>query len=231
MSNILSKLAHGYSVGVRSIRPKTVRVKMTASDMVDAYARALHRNYTRYTPGGTSVEIPEVMEFVQACRMIIKARIIYVSGGRLPERPQSRAWVIPHGLYAIIELIGKVYVKEHDLHVEPDFNPDVDVISDEAWKGYRKVALFMQSMESLMPVAYTIPRGDAGNEEFMLFQHVDAVIKSPLPNAEPGTALASAFIRAETFNAVLNAVHDYSTAESYQYAVEELAAPSAGAGQ
>ena len=230
MTSILSNLAKQFNVGQRSIKPEVLLVEVSTSQLVDSYAEQLYVNYSRYTPGHLGNAIPSVDEFVFACRLLVKARTIYVNGGKLPERPNSRAWVVPHGLNAILELVGKVYVKEQDLHIKPVVKNDVELTADE-FKQYRKVALFMQSVDGVMPVAYTLPRSEEGNVEFMMFQHLDNLVASPLPNAEPGLALAAAFIRMETAASIFNPRFTYGLVEDYQYAIEALACPTSGVAQ
>lgn len=223
--SILSKIAREFQRGQRAINTQIMRVAMKPSSLVSVYAEKLHYNYTRHAPNNLSNAIPSLEEFQVACSFIIKARIIQVNGGRLPERPSSRAWVIPHGLNAIIEFIGKVIVREQDLVIEPSFD---GTLTEEQWKEYRKVAYFMTMMDDVMPVAYTLPRQEEGNYEFMMFVHTDDVIRSAIPNAEPGSALASAFIHAECLMSVVNPRFNYGTISEYEMAAEYLAFPTSG---
>ena len=169
--------------------------------------------------------MPTIDEMTRACEFIIKARILQVMGSKLPEKPSSRAWVVPHGLNAVIEFIGKVTQRQEALFIEPTSDAK---LTEDQFKDYRKVAMFWIMMEDKMPVAYTLPRSEEGNYEFMMFLHVENSIRSSIPNAEPGTALASAFIQAECLQTVISPRFNYGTIDEYQYAVEELAAPTAG---
>ena len=224
--SILSSVASRFDLGKKVANPKSVAISCVFTSLVDEYVDALHTSYFNVLP--KHVVLPDIIHMNACVKFLLQARVAQVDGKRLPYKPGSAQWVIPHGLFAVLSLVGRVRVKDFNLTLEPKFDDDKGKKPCKVSRSDADVMEFFRAWDHLMPVAEGLPRDAEGDLEFMMLTHIDNAINSGSPDADPGVVLASALINNFRDASVFNPMVTYGLVEDHRSAVRVLASSVSG---
>lgn len=205
-----SKLAKEHEMGSTIRRYTEVDVEIVVSeDLILEFAKGIRKAYEFVTPSHMSNQIPDVMAFQLYLKALVTARVMQCAEQRLPMRPGSREWVIPHVFFAALGFIGNVQNAESliNVRVKPVPKRDRDSFNGEMsdyhlfdtvkTELFQEVAEFLIAMEDKIRVARGLPRSIEGNYEFMMFQVIDGKLMHYMDKVDPGTALVATFLQAK----------------------------------
>jgi len=225
------------SVGFKAVvRLDEVKVTITPDrDVIGEFVSALHGNATMLLNNNVVDSIPSIEELETYCNMLIKARVVQVTDGKLPLKPSSREWVIPAGFLPILAMVGPVIDRDESVRVTVNCDDDtVESVRKYVKENstFTKIVRFFDMVEDVFTVARGLPRDSEGNYEFMMFQVVtqtlaDSVGKRTLAHhnnkVEPAVVLAAAFIRAEALHALFAPRFIYGSVDDARYGARMLA--------
>lgn len=173
-----------------SVRMETVKVEVTADDMVTDYARAFVKEAYRVAPArAEQVKLTED-EMIAYAKFLLVKRIECVEDDCKDWR-RLKTLYIPVFLQYALRMIGKVVIRKRGLTLVPDMTDRTTITLEEAYTISDKVGSFE---DELQLVQDAMPRDNSGDVNVMSTALIAGYVRSMFEVEHVSDTYVAAFL-------------------------------------